>query len=74
MSIKYADDFLPLLYNALDEEFGTYVRTDNTKQLRSALYAARDNADDEALAELMFFAPVPNVILIAKRSTEIDEP
>ena len=73
MAISYSDEFLPLLYNALEEEIGLYVRSDNAKLLRATLYDARTNAADESLSELMLFFPLPDTIFIAKRSTELPE-
>ena len=73
MPFSYAEEYLPLLYNALQEELGMYIRTDDKRKLKNVLYDAKDKAGDEALDELMFFDIEPNVIYIAKRSCELPE-
>lgn len=74
---SYAPSYLPLLVNALDEEIGLYVRTDDQNKLMNTLYDARKSVDDpemmEALAELMLFRIGDDVLYIAKRSTELPE-
>jgi hypothetical protein len=73
MARSYADAFLPLLYNALEEEIGLFVRTNDRVKLVNTLYEARQKAGDEALDELMLFQPETDVVFIAKRSTELHE-
>ena len=73
MARSYADSFLPLLYNALEEEIGLFVRTNDRIKLVNTLYEARKAAADEALDELMLFQPEADVVFIAKRSTELSE-
>jgi hypothetical protein len=69
----YAEAYLPLLYNALEEELGIYVKTDQQGYLVNTLYWARDDANDPALAELMLFKIGDDVVYIAKRSTELPD-
>jgi hypothetical protein len=73
MPRSYAESFLPLLYNALEEEIGLYIRTDDRIKLVNTLYEARQKCGDEALDELMIFQPEADVVFIAKRSTELSE-
>lgn len=73
MARSYAENFLPLLYNALEEEIGLLIRTDDRLKLVNTLYEARAKANDEALAELMIFQPEEDTVFIAKRSTELTE-
>lgn len=77
MPRSYAPSFLPLLINALDEEIGLYVRTDDQNKLMNTLYDARKSVTDpevmDALAELMIFRIGTDVLYIAKRSTELPE-
>jgi hypothetical protein len=73
MPRSYALSYLPLLYNALEEEIGLYVRTDAQQKLMDTLYEARKSALDDALQELMLFRIGTDVLYIAKRSTELPE-
>jgi hypothetical protein len=73
MAREYAEAFLPLWYNALDEEIGLFIRTDNQQGLVATLYFARDGAADPALAELSVFKVGTDTVYIAKRSTDIPE-
>jgi hypothetical protein len=75
MPYAYAEEFLPLWYNALEEEIGLYVRSrpEDRMKLVNCLYEGRQAAGDEALAELMIFQIGDDVIYIAKRSAELPE-
>lgn len=73
MSSPFTEEFLPLLYNALEEEIGLYVRTDARSKLMNILYEARKLAGDPALAELRIFQIDPDVLYLAKQSTELPE-
>lgn len=74
---SYAPSYLPLLINALDEEIGLYVRTNDQMKLKNTLYDARKSVTDpemmDALRELMIFSIGTDVLYIAKRSTELPE-
>lgn len=70
---KLAPYFLPMLYNALDEEIGLYIRTDQRVNLCNILYTARTLAQDPALEALIILQPTEDVIFIAKKATELDD-
>lgn len=72
MPRSYAHEYLPLWYNALDEEIGLLVRTNMRKQLTAVLYEARSEVADESLNELMLLQIAEDTIFIAKRSTEVE--
>lgn len=76
MARSYAHEYLPYLYNALDEEIGILVRVatpHDRKKLTAILYEARKESGDPALAELMLLQVKEDTIFIAKRSTELEE-
>lgn len=69
---RLAPQFAPLMYNALDEEIGVLVRTDNRAYLVNILGAVKALADG-ALDELMILQPSDDTIFIAKKATELEE-
>lgn len=73
MPRSYAYEYLPLWVNALDEEIGLLVRTDNRRGLTAVLYEARKEAAMPELEELMLLQIAEDTIYIAKRSTELEE-
>ena len=52
MSKQDQNEYLSLLYEALGEPIGLLVRTSDRERARQKLYAARREADDEALSVL----------------------
>lgn len=67
------EQYIPLLYRALEEEIGILIEVTKPLYLRQGLYTARQMAADPKLDELMFFIPQSNDrVLIAKRSVELD--
>ena len=70
---SYASEYLPLLYNALDEEIGILVRTPDRISLVNTLYDARKEAQDPELDALMILQPAEDTIYIAKKATELDD-
>lgn len=73
MPRSYAHEYLPLWFNALDEEIGLLVRTNNRRGLTAILYEARQEAGSPELEELMLLQIAEDTIFIAKRSTELEE-
>jgi hypothetical protein len=71
--IAGADTYLPLWYNALDEEIGLLIRTDQRQLLVNTLYDARTIAQDPELEALMILQPAEDMIYIAKKATELEE-
>lgn len=72
MPRSYAHEYLPYWYNAMDEEIGLLVRTNDRRKLTAILYEARQEAGDESLSELMLLQIAEDTIFIAKRSTEVE--
>lgn len=73
MPRSYAHEYLSLWVNALDEEIGLFVRTDDRRKLTAILYEARQEAQMPELEELMLLQIAEDTIFIAKRSTELEE-
>ena len=72
MARSYAHEYLPLLVNALDEEIGLLIRTNDRKKLTAILYEARAEAQMPELEELMLLQIAEDTIFIAKKSTEVE--
>lgn len=65
--------YLPILEDALKEEIGLLVMTNDPKNLKARLYEARKLADNPALAELIIFHPASNDrLLVARKSVELE--
>lgn len=60
-------------HDALKEEIGLWIEIaeDQRTLLVNALYAARQEANDPSLELLMIAQPRPDVIFIAKKTTEL---
>jgi len=69
----YAHEFLPCWYNALDEEIGILIRTNDRIKLVNTLYDARKEAADPELEALMICQVSEDTIFIAKKATELEE-
>lgn len=64
--------YLHYWYDALNEEIGIRLDTDQRLDLLNILYAARQNAADPKLEALMIFQPLPETLFICKKSVELD--
>lgn len=73
MPRSYAHEYLPLWYNALDEEIGLCIRTNMRKQLTAILYEARQEVNDPTLEEIMVLQIAEDTLFLIKRSTELDD-
>lgn len=72
---RQAPDYLPVWYNALDEEIGIMLRTDpkDASIMLSILYTARQQAADPELEKLIICQPEPGTFFIAHKSVELDD-
>lgn len=76
MPRSYADAYLPLWENALEEEIGFWIETNNVKALVPVLQEARRKSKNPALDALCLLSPVvegKQVLFIAKKATEMPE-
>lgn len=70
----FADEMLPLWYNALDEEIGIFIKVDpkDRAKLVNTLYDAKQRTGDPELEVLMLLQPAQDLIYIAKKTTEVE--
>ena len=71
--MSQAQDFRPLLYQALSEPIGLLLQCSDAGLARQRLYAARSAAGDPELAQLQFrMSPLPDGnLVIVKETVEV---